>query len=774
MTVRRTVWLGIALAAACSIATSCAAPVGEHDYHALVRRTPGGIPHIRANDFGSLAFGSLYAMAEDNVCILADQYTTLGARRSRHLGPDGGNLESDFFYQLFIDRAGAEEPLPADADALFSGAAAGFNHYLRETGVDALPDAACRGASWVETIEPLDARRVSHTDYALGYMQPMIVAAAPPRADGDTGDTAAPAPELIAAAVEAYLELPREGGSNAVAIGSDASASGRGMLLGNPHMPWNEPFQRFYPMHQTIPGTLDAIGATLIGRVTVGVAHTESIAWTSTVSTAKRVSFYRLELVPGDPTRYLFDGVARPMKQERVTVTVKSETGELEERSHTFYSTHFGALLVESDFFRWTPEQAFAVRIPSAGWRGMAANLETYRARSVRELKAIHDRAQFLPVNLIAADRNGEVLFSDPGAVPNLSDEQLEDCAVLQGAAYDGSRSACMWRNDEDAAAPGIIGPSRLPELYRRDYVTNSNGSYWLSNPAAPLTGFARILGPEETPATLRTRSGLSMVRRVLDARGKMSLEDLQGLTLANENQAGQLLRDDLVALCRAQPTFTLEDGSEIDLTAACSALEAWDLHANLDSRGAHVLRELLSEANGQRHTRQLPESFVPRIPFDSSNPVDTPSGLDPASYPAALASLAKAVARLEEAGIPHDAPLGELQGVTRNGQRIPLHGGPEYEGVFNKIEAAFAGSEGYPDVTRSSSSWILAMEFTEDGPRARGILTYSLSANPESPHYDDQTWMYSRKEWLDLPFREADVALATERSYEVSAPRSD
>ena len=40
-----------------------------------------------------------------------------------------------------------------------------------------------------------------------------------------------------------------------------------------------------------------------------------------------------------------------------------------------------------------------------------------------------------------------------------------------------------------------------MPHLLRSDYVTNSNDSYWLSNPTQPLEGFARIIGDEGTRA---------------------------------------------------------------------------------------------------------------------------------------------------------------------------------------------------------------------------------------------------------------------------------
>jgi acyl-homoserine-lactone acylase len=88
--------------------------------------------------------------------------------------------------------------------------------------------------------------------------------------------------------------------------------------------------------------------------------------------------------------------------------------------------------------------------------------------------------------------------------------------------------------------------------------------------------------------------------------------------------------------------------------------------------------------------------------------------------------------------------------------------------GAFNAIQAPFAGSEGYPEV-ESGSSFIMAVEFTERGPRSRALVTYSQSADPTSPHAADQTRLYSRKEWVELPFREPDVlADPALRSYRV------
>jgi acyl-homoserine-lactone acylase len=51
-----------------------------------------------------------------------------------------------------------------------------------------------------------------------------------------------------------------------------------------------------------------------------------------------------------------------------------------------------------------------------------------------------------------------------------------------------------------------------------------------------------------------------------------------------------------------------------------------------------------------------------------------------------------------------------------------------------------------------------MAIELTPDGPRTRTILTYSQSANPASPHYRDQTVLYSQKRWVTERFTEAEI----------------
>ena len=93
-------------------------------------------------------------------------------------------------------------------------------------------------------------------------------------------------------------------GSNATAIGGDASTTGRGMMLGNPHFPWRGRY-RFTQQQLTIPGQYDVAGASLIGSPVVNIGWNKNVAWSHTVSTAYRFTPYEYQHRLGHRTSYL-------------------------------------------------------------------------------------------------------------------------------------------------------------------------------------------------------------------------------------------------------------------------------------------------------------------------------------------------------------------------------------------------------------------------------------------------------------------------------------
>ena len=75
---------------------------------------------------------------------------------------------------------------------------------------------------------------------------------------------------------------------------------------------------------------------------------------------------------------------------------------------------------------------------------------------------------------------------------------------------------------------------------------------------------------------------------------------------------------------------------------------------------------------------------------------------------------------------------------------------------MFNYILSPFdAEAGGYPDTTYGSSFVITATWDAPGVPRASSILTYSLSTDPASPYFGDQTLLYSAKQWVPMHLTE-------------------
>ncbi len=791
---------------------------GPEGYEATISRTSYGIPHIVAEDWGGLGFGEGYAFAEDHFCSLADQVVRVRSQRAEFFGagPDDAFMLSDLGLAALDLSGRAAEDLdsyPDDIRSFFEGYAAGYNLYLTEVGSENVPG-WCRGEPWVGEISALDVAAYARSLFMISaQFAPLIAAAHPPQASDEGGSVASIEGGPSASRkseVGASTEIPWSlGASNGWGIGSERSEGGRGMLLANPHYPWVGS-NRFWEKHLTIPGELDAYGVSLLGIPGVLIGFNENVAWTHTVSSGVRFTLYRLDLVDGRPTTYLVDGEEQVMETREVTARVRQDDGSLRQVVHTVYWTRYGPV-VSFEGMEWTDAFAFALRDANAdNDEAMAQWVAMAQASGMDEFQAAHARYTGMPwVNTISASSEGRAWYADVSRTPNLSEEAVQGWKDLTrsesmfGEAYargmillDGSDSRYEWIDDPLARDPGILPFDELPQLERRDYVFNANDSYWLTNSSELLTGLNPLLALQEgTARSPRTR----MNDLVLSDRtptgpagedGRFSLEELEAAAFLNRALTAELLAPLVADRCRAHSTVEV-DGNAVHLDEACEVLATFDGKLDLDSRGAVLWREFITQFDGGD---LLDAGALFAQPFDPLDPVGTPRGLAgrAGADDLVLANLARAVLVLESADFALDTPLGELQHSNKSGERIPVHGGHGFwEGVTNYTNHAPNDTTLEPDVTvaplvegsrylrtdgypvNRGTSFIMVMEFTDSGPRAKALLTYSQSGDSGSPHFSDQTELFSRKEWRSVLFRaeeiEADPAL---RTYSVSAVR--
>ncbi|MCW7537074.1 penicillin acylase family protein [Aquabacterium sp. A7-Y] len=769
----------------------------------LVRRSADGIPHLKAGDHASLGYGFGYVQAEDNLCTLAELFVSLRGERSLHFGAEARpasdstfgqlpNLELDFFFRHVADETSVShyrDQHPEPLRRLVRGWTAGYNRLVREIatghrvgrpGPSSLAHRLCRGRPWVREIHEMDVwRRVYTLGLAGGYsvFAREIASAQPPATGaalqpGGPASTAAVAPRALKVGGAAGT------GSNAIGFGGEATGSAHGLLLGNPHWYWRGP-DRFYQAHLSLPGTLDTAGITILGMPVILIGYNPHIAWSHTTSTASRFGLYELKLSPGSPTAYRYEGQVLPMTP--VTLSVRTGAGSV---TRTLWRSHFGPLVDLSGFspqMAWSHEKAFAIRdINASNYRLLNTFLRFGGAGSLDDFIRIQKEEAGVPwTNTVAAGRgDARVWYADIGAVPNVPDRLAAACTTPLGQTFaqvapgvpflDGSRRACEWGSDPDSVQPGSLGPSQLPGLLRRDYVANMNDSHWLSNPAEPLTGYARIVGPERGPQSLRTQLGHAMAQARLagnDGHGgpRTDAAAVQRMALDSRSLSAERFKREALELACSSPEVALtldpltgerfDPPRRISVQPACKQLARWDNSGRRSARGAHLWDEWW-----KRLLLIPPEELFVTV-FDPEQPLQTPRGLRP--DPRVIQALAAGVLRVQQSGYALDARRDQVMYVPRAELKIPFYGGCQQHGYFTiacpsqRIEQG-----GYAiDGERIGNTYLQVVAFSDAGVQPYTLLTHSQSDDPASPHHIDATLRYSVGRWLRVPHTEAELA---------------
>tara|TARA_R110001599_G_scaffold353231_1_gene591073 strand:- start:160331 stop:162769 length:2439 start_codon:yes stop_codon:yes gene_type:complete len=761
-------------------------PIDETTYSADIVWTEYGIPHITAQDWGGLGYGYGYAYAGENFCTLMREVVKANGNSARYLGDDG-NLEEDFVYKLYNTDEYIRDQYVANADFadVLAGFTAGLNRYLDETGVANLAegDEGCRGEEWVRTLNDTDVAKLLRKLILRASTEPLAEAIS--AQDGPDDPVVAQARlqrkalsplqageiQFAASTLGDLLPKPEQLGSNAYAIGGNNTVNGAGLLLGNPHFPW-QGASRFFMVHLTIPGVYDVMGSSLHGFPLINIGFNQDVAWSHTVSTAKRFTLYELTLDSTDPLKYVYGDELRDIETQTVSAERKLADGTIETVEHTFYLTHFGPVLDLSGptgvglLGDWPTVLGTLYVLKDVNLqnnRGFDTWVGMGTATSLDELVEATKNMGNPWTNTIAVDRQGNAFYGDMSTTPHVTQAQFGSCisGVIAPQLTDfglvtlsGSDPACEWGNDADAPVDGVFGFGNMPTTQNRDYGANANDSYWLSNPLGFLEGFSPIIGSEQVEQTRRTRATFSQAdNRIAGSDGLgaagFDIDNIRELHYQAANYTAELVLDDVIAICQAQDNNPLAGISEVE--EACSILAAWDRSHRIDSVGAHIFTEVW------RVMRDIPELFA--TPFDPADPVNTPRDLnvdDPTVVMAVQDALIDGVETLSVAGIPLDRKWGDVQFVEKNGERIPIHGGSG-DMMFSVITSNLVNGSGYSSI-RHGNSYIQAVGW--DGgecPDAFAILTYSQSTDPASDHYADATKLYSDGGWIDMPYCEID-----------------
>lgn len=684
-----TIWLA-ALAASTAMTASIAAPSAKWGAGEILWDS-FGVPHIYAKTEEGGFYGFGYAQAQSHGNLLLRMYGESRARAAEYWGE---KYESQDKWLVAND-------VPARSVQWFrqqtpqmqknlEAFAAGINAYAA-----AHPD---RIAAEVKVVLPL--KGVDIIAHAQRLMNFGYIAS-------DRKVLADPS-------------INEAGGSNAWAVAPSRSASGKAMLLANPHLPWAPSQLTYYEAQITAPG-LAIYGATQVGLPVLRFGFNNDLGFTNTVNTMQGFTSYRLTL---EGNGYRFDGKVLPFKSETKSYKVKQADGTLKTVSFEQKSTVHGPVFTLPD-----GKTVIALKVAGLDRSGVLEQyLDMGKARDWATFEKALRKMQVVMFNIIYADRAGHILYLDNGLLPKHASGDLK----YWSAPVPGDTSATLWKD--------VHSYDDMPKLFdpATGFVQNANDPPWLAT-------WPRALDPKAFPAYVAPVGPMSqraqMSVKLMTKTPKISFDDFVSRKLTTTSLMAERMLPDLLAAAAGS--------NDADVQAATAMLKDWDHRFEPDSRAA-----LLFETwAGIFAPRNFTDQSNYAVKWTLDDPLETPRGLkDPA---AAVAMLKQAVAKTKQLYGAIDRPYGDVSRFHIGDVSVPANGGFGNTGVFRTITwGPMKNGERTPV---HGETWVSMVEFGTP-LKAVGLMSYGNSSQPGSKHNSDQLQLLADKKFRSLWIDRADI----------------
>jgi len=670
---------------------------------ATIRRDTYGVPHILAETEEAAAFALGYAQAEDHAVQIARRLVSARGEEARHFAT---GVESDFEMKRFGNYAVARETFPKLGhlfQRMLRAFADGFNLYVEQNRAK-LP-------AWIPSFTAVDVHAQSRAEimrFAFRRARESIRAIQEKHAPAT-----APAPRPSA---------EEEFGSNMWALAPSRTASGKAMLVGNPHQLWSA---LYWEAHLTVPGKINFFGATFAGLPVLRHGFNERLGWTHTVNSPDLDDIFVLTLDRDKPHHYLFEGKSMPLSSREIEVEIAGKTPQ----RRTYWYSHLGPVIHR------TPEKAFALKSAILdAYAYMEQWYEMGKTKNLGEFLAVLKQNSLPMFNLTYADADGNILYVWNGKVPVRLDDGTDYRLEVRG-----DTGKYVWsRFHATAELPQLLNPAG-------GYVQNCNDPPWWTSLRNPLD-------PKKYPSyfepgrTLGLRTQMSLA--ILESRPRFSFEEIRRLKFHTGMLLADRVKPDLVKAARAAAN------AGEDLKRGLAVLDAWDNQVSSTSRGG-----VLFQRFWDTHTAAVAQPFA--VAWSAAAPARTPSGL--ADTALALRHMEEAVRWTRQTYGSEDVAWGEVHRFRRGEVDVPASGAPGPYGMFRVMsyEAAADGKR----LGNSGDGWIMAVEFSRP-VQAYTVTAYGQSSDPASPHHADQLRLFAEHRMKRVWFAESEIRANLERSY--------
>ncbi len=487
-------------------------------------------------------------------------------------------------------------------------------------------------------------------------------------------------------------------GSNAFAVAPSRSADGHTRLIVNSHQPWAGPVAWYEAGVESDTGWR-MHGGLFPGSPFPVLGTNGNLAFAATVNLPDLADIYRLTTDDAHRGQYSFDGAWRRFETRQIWLWVKMGPVTIPV-PRTLRFTEHGPAFQTAD--GWV-----AVRYAGAGeLRALEQFYQMGRAQNYEQWREAMAMRAIPSFNFMYADRTGRIGYLYNAIIPRRAE------GYDWSGCVPGDTSANIWAMDDRVAAPEIINP-------RSGWLASTNGAPWY------VTDEAANISPadfaEAAPA----------IETYVTNRGYRAVEILSPLTRISDEQL-LAAKFDLTSSKRSATIAAINEilaanaTGDAELAEIQNLLRAWDRRAADDSPAA-ALAGLIYQPiyNAQRANTAPP------------TPIDAARG---------------AAARLRQHFGRIDPPLGDVLRLRRGSVDLPLEGAPDVLRALRWHDDADGRA-----TADFGDGFMMVMDWAPDGSLStRVIHQWGASDRPESAHFNDQSEMFSRREWRTIEVQPA------------------
>lgn len=515
-------------------------------------------------------------------------------------------------------------------------------------------------------------------------------------------------------------------GSNAWAVSGKKTSTGNAMLVANPHLWWSGAM--LWHEQQFTTTEFNLYGVSFIGLPNIVIGFNENISWTHTVNPMDNTDFF--EVKKKDDTYYL-DGEYLSFEESSYTVKELKEDGTIETHEGVRKKTKHGVVVKESDnkviAMRFAQMENYTPYLEQYDLMGKAKNLEEFNeALSLQQMPFL---------NTLYADKEGNIMHHFGGLIPKKNGDWHKWQDVVSGDS-----SINIWTSYyESDELPTVVNPSG-------GFLQNANEPPYINTLPKVLNPnqFASHITPHLKGLPFRPQRSV----RLLHENDSISFDELVSLKHDNQAEFALRIQDDILEL---------RDSTTDSLTlAAIKTITAWDGSFDSNSMGALLFVEFINAIRSEKQLGRYQLNEIFSEPWSIDNPLKTP---DSFANSAEILSFLKIAAQNHLTKYPAlEVPYGDYYKLKVGKYEFPGTGGPQYLGVF-RIMMRTSPTEGDEIVGDFGDTFVLVVEMGEN-VKAKGLLTYGNSSNPDSPHFGDQLELFSKNElrdiWIDRDRQEA------------------